>query len=42
MYAVFDDRGRDITIRQSDWIPMQIKSIEDAREVIFFYENQGK
>lgn len=41
-YTVFDDRGHDITIWQSDWIPMQIKSIEDAREVIFFYENQGK
>ena len=41
-YSVFDDRGHNITIRQSDWIPMQIKSIEDAREVIFFYENQGK
>jgi len=41
-YELFDDHGNEITIKNSNWLPERIKSKEDAREVIFFYENQGK
>ena len=38
-YEVYDRHWVDSKVRQELLVPQEIKTISDAREVFFFYEN---